>query len=237
MGQLSTWFAELEALIGVEQNPRFHAEGDVFAHTMLVLDEAAALCGRVSNPFGLMLGALVHDFGKAVCTEEKDGVIHAYGHETAGLPLARTFLERITAEHKGIELALNLTEHHMKPLMKLRAHASSKSMNRMFDEAIDPEALIAMALADDRGRRMTVQTEPNDDDEALHAHLAAYRACMAQPYVMGRDLIAAGFAPGEEFTELLTHAHKLRLAGVPKEQALKQTIAFARERGKIKTRT
>ena len=52
---------------------------------------------------------------------------------------------------------------------------------------------------------------------------------MSRPYVMGRDLMEAGLAPGVEFTEILNHAHKLRLAGVPKESALKQTLAYARK--------
>ena len=52
---------------------------------------------------------------------------------------------------------------------------------------------------------------------------------MAKPYVMGRDLIAAGLEPGEDFTEILEYAHKLRLAGIEKESALKQTLSYARK--------
>ena len=52
---------------------------------------------------------------------------------------------------------------------------------------------------------------------------------MARPYVMGRDLIAAGLEPGEDFTEILEYAHKLRLAGIEKESALKQTLSYARK--------
>ena len=50
---------------------------------------------------------------------------------------------------------------------------------------------------------------------------------MAKPHVMGRDLIAAGLEPGEDFSEILEYAHKLRLAGIEKESALKQTLAYA----------
>ena len=52
---------------------------------------------------------------------------------------------------------------------------------------------------------------------------------MARPYVMGRDLIEAGLKPGREFTEILGYAHKLRLAGVDKETAMKQVLGFARK--------
>ena len=53
---------------------------------------------------------------------------------------------------------------------------------------------------------------------------------MAQPYVMGRDLIDAGLEPGPDFSDFLALAHKLRLAGIPKEDALKQVLAEARRK-------
>ena len=84
--------------LGVGENPKHHAEGDVWTHTMMVLDEAAQYRDRVANPFGLMLAAITHDFGKAVCTEVVTGEVHAYDHETKGLPLAEAFLLRITNE-------------------------------------------------------------------------------------------------------------------------------------------
>ena len=57
---------------------------------------------------------------------------------------------------------------------------------------------------------------------------------MAKPYVMGRDLIEAGLEPGEDFSEILVHAHKLRLAGIDKEPALKQALSYARKLRKNK---
>ena len=53
---------------------------------------------------------------------------------------------------------------------------------------------------------------------------------MAKPYVTGRDLVEAGLEPGEYFSEVLAYAHKLRLAGIEKEDALKQTLAYARKK-------
>lgn len=226
MEQLEVWFPELKDLIGVPQNPKYHAEGDVWNHTMLVLEEAAKLRHRASDPWWFMLTALVHDFGKAVCTEEKNGVIHAYQHETLGLPLAEAFLRRITAETKCIAYVLNLTALHMKPGTVAGANAALKTTNRMFDEAVDPEGLVCMALADDRGRIR--ETPGRDDEPFLMERLEAYRAVMAQPHVTGRDLMEAGLTPGRDFSGLLAYAHRLRLAGIPKENALKQTLAHAR---------
>ena len=227
MEQLDVWFPELKALIGVPQNPKYHAEGDVWNHTMLVLEEAAKLRHRAADPWWFMLTALVHDFGKAVCTEEKNGVLHAYQHETLGLPLAEAFLRRITAETKCIAYVLNLTALHMKPGTVAGAKAALKTTNRMFDEAIDPEGLVCIALADDRGR--ILETPGRDDEPFLLERLEAYRQVMAQPHVTGRDLMEAGLTPGREFSQLLEYAHKLRLAGIPKENALKQTLAQARK--------
>ena len=224
--QLDHWFPELAALIGVPQNPVFHGEGDVWNHTMLVLDEAAKLRHRVQEPYWLMLAALTHDFGKAVCTEERNGVIHAYEHEERGLPLAEDFLRRITSENKLIRYVLNLVELHMKPNTAAEANASPKTTMRMFDRAVDPEALLCIALADDLGRIAEKPTGANEP--FLRQRLEQFRERMAQPYVMGRDLIEAGLRPNEDFSLLLDYAHKLRLAGIPKEEALRQTLGHAR---------
>lgn len=226
MDQLDLWFPELKALIGIPQNPRFHAEGDVWNHTMLVLDEAAKLREKAENPLGFMLAALTHDFGKAVCTEEINGVIHAYEHETRGLPLAECFLCRITAESRLISYVLNLTELHMKPNTLAAANASPKSTNKLFNKAQDPVALICIATADHLGR--ITQSPPVCYDAFLYDRLAHYRHCMEQPFVSGADLISAGLTPGDSFKCILEYAHKLRLAGICKESALKQTLAYAR---------
>ena len=227
MEQLDHWFPELKALIGVQQNPVYHSEGDVWTHTMMVIDEAAKLRHRAANPCWFMLSAVTHDFGKAVCTEEKNGVLHAYLHEVKGLPLAEAFLRRITGEVKLIEYVLNLTEYHMKPNTVAGARSAVKVTTRMFDQSVDPEGLICLALADDRGR--ITQAPATDHEVFLMERLAVFQELMSRPYVMGRDLVEAGLKPGVEFTEILQHAHKLRLAGVPKESALKQTLAFARK--------
>lgn len=226
MEQLEDWFPEVKALIGVGQSPRHHAEGDVWNHTMMVLDEAARLRAQVANPLGFMLSALTHDFGKAVCSEEVDGVIHAYGHEKEGLPLVKQFLKRITCETRLLEYVLNLTELHMKPNVVAGVRSAVKVTNKMFDAAVDPVGLICIALADDRGR---ITREPGiSHEDFLRQRLEIYREYMSRPYVAGKDLVAAGMTPGVHFTKILEYAHKLRLAGVPKEEALRHVLGYAR---------
>ena len=230
MNQLDVWFPELKALIGVEQNPVYHAEGDVWNHTMMVLDEAAKLRHKAENPYWFMLSALVHDFGKALCTADKNGVLHAYRHETEGLPLADAFLRRITTESKLIRYVKNMTELHMKPNTVAHANSAPKTTTKLFDQSVDPEGLICLALADDRGRILAEPAASTED--FLYARLSLFRELMAKPYVMGRDLIDAGLKPGADFTQILEYAHKLRLAGIDKENALKQTMGYARNLNK-----
>lgn len=223
--KLQDWFPELQALIGVEQPPEHHAEGDVWTHTMMVLDAAASFRDRVREPFAFMLSALCHDFGKAVCTETTDGVIHALGHETKGLPLAEAFVRRLTDAHLPMQYVRNLTEYHMKPNKMAADGASIKATNRLFDASVDPEALVYLALADGLGKL----PQTTASEAFLHERLEIFKEYMKRPYVMGRDLIEAGLAPSPMFSAVLAYAHKLRLAGVDKQSALKQTLAYAKQ--------
>lgn len=227
MHQLGYWFREAEDIIGVPQNPVFHAEGDVWTHTMMVLDQAAKHRHRAQNPYGFMLAALCHDFGKAVCTEISDGRIRSIGHETAGLPLIENFLHRITNETKLTNYVLNLCALHMKPNTLAAMNAGVKSTNKMFSQAQDPLALVCIAESDNCGRIMEGSIVPHGD--FLSRRLAVFNEMMAKPYVQGRDLIKAGIAPDERFSDYLAYAHKLRLAGVDKESALKQTLSYIRK--------
>lgn len=229
MNQLSAWFPELEDTIGVKQNPRHHAEGDVWTHTMMVVDAAVKYRDEVSNPLGFMLSAVTHDFGKAICTEMVNGQIHAYNHETAGLPLVELFMRRLTAEKALIEYVMNMSELHMRPNVMAANNSAIKSTNKLFDQSVEPEALACLALSDDIGK-----IPPQEDGS--HANffakrLEVFREYMSRPYVMGRDLITAGMVPSERFSEYLEYAHKLRLAGVKKDDALRQTLAMARKKG------
>ena len=225
MDQLLPWFKEISELIGIEQDPVYHPEGDVWVHTMEVLDRAAALRDRASEPFCFMLLALLHDLGKIVATEFVNGRIHAYDHEKLGVPLARTQLERFTNDRSVFRYEMNMIPLHMRPNMCAYSKSAVKTTNRMFDRAVSPDDLVLFAAAD---RPVFVGSDAfSGDSSFLSERLALYKEMMSRPHVTGSDLIEAGLAPGEDFSEILSYAHKLRLAGIQKESALKQTLSYA----------
>ncbi|MBR2571001.1 MAG: HD domain-containing protein [Clostridia bacterium] len=226
MDQLQTWFPEIARLENVPQNRKHHAEGDVWTHTMMVLDQAAMLRPRAAHPLYFMLSALLHDLGKLVATAMEDGVWHAYGHETAGLPLTEAFLRRLTDEKKCLSMVLNHCRLHMKPGTLAHAGAAVKSTNRLFDSSLCPEDLILLSLADGRGKIPPAGSP--EDEQFLFDRLAVYRRTMEQPQVTGDDLQEAGFAPGPDFTGILEYAHKLALAGMDRNTALSNTLGYAR---------
>ena len=235
MKQLSVWFPEAQALIGVPQNAGYHPEGDVWTHTMQVLDEAAAMRGDVSEPLWFVLSALCHDFGKQLTTRQEEGVFHAYDHEREGLPLVRNFLARLTREVKLTDYVLNMTALHMQPNQKARDGARTNSYMKMFDSSVCPRDLLFLAKADHLGRtgpgvsREALALEYQPTEARLCQMLREYELRMSRPFVMGRDLVAAGVEPGVVFRDALVYAHKLRLAGLSREEQLSQTLGWIRQ--------
>lgn len=222
MDQLDFWFPEIKSLISVAQNEKHHKEGDVWSHTMMVLDEAAKNRKNVKQPLAFMLSALCHDFGKTICSfVGKDGLTHAYNHETLGLPLVESFMRRITNKKDVINYVLNMVELHQSPNQNADNKSKVKSTNKMFDKAMSPTDLVWLSVCDDMGR--IPASDSNKD--WLFERLDIYKTTMAQPFVRGCDLIVAGLQPDKSFTELLNYAHKLRLAGIDKPSALKQVLA------------
>lgn len=226
MDQLQPWFSEVQALINVEQDERHHPEGDVWNHTMAVLDAAASMRKLAESPLYLMLSALCHDFGKPFATQIEGDRIRALGHEEAGLVPAETLLRRLTGEVKLQRYVQSMVLLHMRPNLLAAQNAGAKAMCTLFDRSACPEDLLILAKADHFGKGNACSYEQTE--QFLREALSLYHQRMAQPYVTGADLVAAGFAPGTSFADALAFAHKLRLAGVEKTSALKQTVAYLR---------
>lgn len=151
-------FPEVNDLIGVIQSPIHHPEGDVFNHTMMVIDEAAKLKDKATNPLGFMYSALCHDFGKVLTTRTKeDGKIISYNHERIGLKLVRKFLNRISKKEDDEfrNYVLNMTEFHMQPNQLANQNSKLKSTRKLFSRSVCPEDLVLLAKADALGRAVS----------------------------------------------------------------------------------
>ena len=178
----------------------------------LIADEAER--GRV------YCAALLHDVGKAEAMQEKNGVIHAYGHEMKGMPLAQRFIRRLTNEKDLCRYVVSMVELHMKPNLYAAQNSRQRAWNTLFDQSVCPEDLMLLAKADHLGRANAAPYE--ETEREMGERFAAFQETMARPYVTGADLIARGMQPGEEMGKMLEAAHRLRLAGVGKEAALRQ---------------
>lgn len=114
-------FPEIANLLHVPQDPEWHPEGDVGVHTMHVVDAAARIADRDCLENGeravLLFAALTHDFAKPATTAMRDrsGILRwtAHGHEAAGGPLARVFLQRIGIKPAIVEQVVPLVENHL----------------------------------------------------------------------------------------------------------------------------
>lgn len=228
MDQLDTWFPELKSLIDVPQNSTYHAEKDVWEHTMMVLDQSAKHKDEVSNPLYFMMSALSHDLGKPMTTKIEENKITSIGHEVTGKEIAEQFISRLSNEKKLLEYTSNMTELHMSPLVLSQSNASYKSLNKIYDKSVNPKDLILLSESDYLGRK-SAEFDHNKSfphKKYLEKGLQVYQEYMSRPYVTGKDLVQEGLKPNEHFSEYLQYAHNLRLAGVIKEKALENTISY-----------
>lgn len=222
MNQLDYWFKEIKDLINTPQDPIYHPEGDVYNHTMDVLDRSIIYKNEVSDQFEFEMLALVHDLGKVVTTETINGRIHAYGHEIKGLPLIKSLLNRLDNEKHLKKYLLNMTPLHMRLYSLVQNNSSNKSFNHLFDEAIEPKDLIYFTIIDKSDKT------PDEYIDRMFKQLDIYEQIMNTPHVEGDDLIKMGFKPDKNFKVLLDYAHKMRLAGVSKQEALKQIMGYSK---------
>lgn len=106
----------------VEQNPKYHPEGNVWIHTMMVIDEAAKRRNRSKDPKAFMWGALLHDVGKLTTTKLRRGRITSYNHDKASLQIAEDFLMDMgyNREDEFFQHVANLVRLHMQILFVVK---------------------------------------------------------------------------------------------------------------------
>lgn len=149
-------FTMLGDLMKLEQPPEHHPEGDVWVHTMQVVDKAAKARESSNDPKVLMWSALLHDLGKAKTTKLRKGRITAYDHDKVGKGMANDFLEELTDDKEFIDKVAKMVRWHMQALFVVK-DLPFADLDRMISEVSIEE--IALLTECDRLGRMPMTDE------------------------------------------------------------------------------
>src|SRR5579862_3304412 len=192
-GLLKQVLPEISAMKGVEQPPEFHPEGDVFVHTLLLLDNLPRPCS-----LSLAWGALLHDVGKPATFRVAPDRIRFDGHVEVGVKMAEEICQRLRFSNDETTQILALVDNHMRFGHVTRMKESTlKKFLRMplFEEHL------ALHRADSLASHGNLSTY-----ELVREKLTeiAPEKMRPSPLVTGDDLIAAGHVPGPKFGEILT---------------------------------
>jgi tRNA nucleotidyltransferase (CCA-adding enzyme) len=239
---LLEYFPELKALIGVEQEPEWHPEGDVWIHNNMVIDEAAKL-RRGAAPgepaaavefenMALMLGALCHDFGKPQTTSFSEGRWRSPAHDVRGEAPTRSFLDRLTREAALVETVVGFVREHLKPALLYKArHEIKQSAIRRLALRVDIDKLVRVARADHLGRTTPdalAREFPAGEWLLEQSKLLNVLDNKPKPYLTGKFLLSLGMKPGPEMGHLIHESFELQLEGELEDEAAAE--AWARER-------
>jgi poly(A) polymerase len=212
-GLLHEVLPEIEAMQGVEQPPQFHPEGDVFVHTLLLLDKLPHPC-----PITLAWGALLHDVGKPATFRVAPDRIRFDGHVDVGVKMAEEICHRLRFSNDDTDQILALIDNHMRfAHVRQMSESTFKRFVRMprFDEHLQLHRM---------------------DCQSSHGDLSSYNftrekiastppaAMRPSPLISGDDLIAAGYPPGPLFKKILSAVEDGQLEGRLRSRA--EAIAF-----------
>ncbi|USN51840.1 MAG: HD domain-containing protein [Myxococcales bacterium] len=213
-------FPELEALIGCEQDPEWHPEGDVWIHSLMVTDEAAKICTDLPQDERLivMAGALCHDLGKPSTTIFKDGHVKSPGHEQAGHEPTLLLLEHMGFPKKYYDDIACLVMEHLKPfqLYKKREEVSDGAIRRLCSR-VNVDHLLMVSKADFLGRTSLEALsgfDPSEEWLKEKVKMIMGQIKKPSPIIQGRHLIALGMKPGKHFSPLLDQAFEAQLDGI-----------------------
>jgi tRNA nucleotidyltransferase (CCA-adding enzyme) len=233
LGVVDRLFPELKALVGCPQEPEWHPEGDVWVHTLMVIDEARTRIDDLDRPrqIAVMLGAVCHDLGKPPTTAFLDGRIRSIDHEQAGVEPATAVLDRLNIHSVGgfdvRKQVLGITAHHLKPgMFAMSKTPVSDGAFRRLAQKVDLELLARVAASDCRGRGGDFDCSPMDRFLERARQLGVQHAPPA-PLVLGRHLLTLGVAPGPRMGEILRAVYERQLDG--SITTVEDGIAFARE--------
>lgn len=217
-----TWlFPQIRDLMGVPQHPEWHPEGDVFTHTVHVMNEMAVICDRedvfMDERIILVAAALCHDFGKPKTTEiEKGGNWTAPGHAKEGVIPTRTFLKNIGFNDDFADKVVTLVEFHMhdKNFSSCGSDMARRRFVRRLAHKVDIRLLSMLAEADHNGRPPLPKGLPQEmrDIVSLWEEMKD-SGDTVDPILMGRHLIEMGMKPSKKFGEILSKVFEMQLDG------------------------
>ncbi|MFI5114656.1 MAG: CCA tRNA nucleotidyltransferase [Terriglobales bacterium] len=193
---------EISAMKGVEQPPQFHPEGDVFVHTLLLLEKLQAGCSPT-----LAWGALLHDVGKPPTFRVAPDRIRFDGHVEVGVKMAADICRRLRFSNDDTDQILALVDNHMRFADVQRMNESTlKKFLRLpgFNEHLELHRIDCLSshgqLESFEYARGQLQSLPPE-------------AIRPRPLITGRDLIEAGYEPGPRFKEILGAVEDAQLEG------------------------
>jgi tRNA nucleotidyltransferase (CCA-adding enzyme) len=233
LGVIRALFPELQALAGCPQEPEWHPEGDVWVHTLQVVDQARTRIDDLDRPrqMAIMLGAVCHDLGKPATTAVIDGRIRSMDHEEQGVPPTLALLDRLNIHSlDGYDVrqqVVGLVAQHLKPgsWFKVRDEVGDGAFRRLAHK-VDLELLARVAKSDCLGR------EPGRFDcSAMDWFLERARALGVEhrppaPLLLGRHVLALGIAPGPRVGEILKAVYEQQLDG--KVTTVEDAVAAAK---------
>ena len=210
---------ELVPLASCPQDPEWHPEGDVWTHTLMVVDQARMRVTDLDRgpAVAVMMAALCHDIAKPETTAVIDGRIRSPGHEPAGVEPTTRLLDRLNLHSlDGFDVraaVLGMVAHHLKPAAFHKAPTPvSDGAFRRLAQKVNLELLVRLAHADCNGRLGTF------DCSAIDWFLERARSLGVEhappdPLVRGRHLLALGVAPGPAMGVLLRTLYDRQLDG------------------------
>lgn len=236
IGRLKEVLPELAETVGVEQSAQWHPEGDVFTHTMQVIDAAVDVGRQLEEEqekIVLMYAAICHDLGKPDTTVKlKDGRISSRGHEDVGVPIAKKLLTRICGNKKIIQTVAKLVKFHMTPGSFIKNNARKAAYKRLALKLASETNCYKLALlceADKRGRNGESNAPLSGPIKDVMQFVAQAEEAGVlygpEPAVLaGKDLIDI-VKPGPKLGELVKKAYRIQInEGVTDKDTLKKRI-------------
>jgi poly(A) polymerase len=210
-GLLQVLLPEIVALKGTPQSPDYHPEGDVFAHTLLLLSRLEPASSET-----LAYGCLLHDVAKPVCFRQEAERITFYGHTEVGAAMSEEILKRLKRGRATWERVAYLVRNHLRHVQAPQMRLST--LKRFLrEEGIDE--LLELTRIDALASNGDLQYYQFCKQRLAELNEAQIRP---PPLVRGTDLIELGLVPGPIFSEILQRVEDQQLGGelTSREQAL-----------------